>query len=109
MIFQSGTIVDFDILSIDIGSTPKIDNIQRAKPISLLLEKWQEVIQQTKQNSHKKINLSIIGGAGGIELALNMEYRLQQITSPLHLSNYKSTSSIDGKPDSQLTIKQQIT
>ena len=73
VICQSGKIVEFDVLSIDIGSTPQIDNIQgakqfatRAKPVGLLLEKWQEVIEQGKHNSHQQINLSIIGGQEGL-------------------------------------------
>ncbi len=89
VICASGKIVEFDLLSIDIGSTPSVGNIKGArrfatpaKPVPQLLEKWQEIIEraQSEKQLHQPLNISIIGGGiGGVELALNMEYKLQQM------------------------------
>jgi selenide,water dikinase len=79
--------VAFDLLSIDIGSTPKMPNLNGdldaiipAKPVAQLLKKWDQVVQQVAQAPTSPICLGIVGGgAGGVELALNMQHRLQEI------------------------------
>jgi pyridine nucleotide-disulfide oxidoreductase family protein len=84
IVCQSGNQVDFDIVSIDIGSTPKNSEIEGAnlysipaKPVNLFLERWQEIIDKAKQNQNKLLTLNIIGGgAGGVELALNTYQKL---------------------------------
>ncbi|MBL1210031.1 FAD-dependent oxidoreductase [Geminocystis sp. GBBB08] len=85
-----GNQVDFDLLSIDIGSTPKNREIQGAnlytipaKPVHFLIEKWQEIIKKTQLNPSKKLTLNIIGGgAGGVELAINIYQKLNNILTP---------------------------
>lgn len=87
---QSGNKVDFDLVSIDIGSTPKNSNIEGAnlytipaKPVDLLLEKWQEILNKAEQNKDKLLTLNIIGGgAGGIELSMNIHRKLNTILTP---------------------------
>lgn len=87
IICQSGNKIDFDIVSIDIGSTPKNTDIEGAnlhtipaKPVNLLLDKWQEIIKKTEENKDKLLTLNIIGGgAGGIELAINIHRKLSTI------------------------------
>jgi selenide,water dikinase len=79
--------VAFDLLSIDIGSTPKMPDLNGdlaaiipAKPVAQLLKKWDQVVQQVAQDPTSPICLGIVGGgAGGVELALNMQHRLQEI------------------------------
>ncbi|BCL37591.1 FAD-dependent oxidoreductase [Nostoc sp. MS1] len=79
--------VDFDFLSIDIGSTPATLSVSGAaeyavpaKPVSQLLEHWYRVVDSVTQNPHIKINIAIAGGgAGGVELALSMQAHLQRI------------------------------
>jgi selenide,water dikinase len=79
--------VAFDVLSIDIGSTPQLPQVLgdptaiiAAKPVRQFLQRWQQVVQQVSQNPQRPIRLAIIGGgAGGVELALTMQHRLQQI------------------------------
>jgi selenide,water dikinase len=76
----------FDYLSIDIGSTPSTINVPGAreyaipaKPVPQFLQVWHEVIAEAKNNSEKPLALGIVGGgAGGVELALNMQARLQR-------------------------------
>ncbi|VXD15328.1 FAD-dependent oxidoreductase [Planktothrix paucivesiculata] len=79
--------IPFDILSIDIGSTPTPLTIPGAikytipvKPISQFLQYWDQLIQEIKQNPQEKMRLAIVGGgAGGVELALNIHSHLTQI------------------------------
>lgn len=67
--------VSFDLLSIDIGSTPATLSVPGAaeyaipvKPVAKFLQEWNRIIKQ------KQISLGIVGGgAGGVELALNMQ------------------------------------
>ncbi|MGL5035813.1 MAG: FAD-dependent oxidoreductase, partial [Microcystaceae cyanobacterium] len=78
--------IDFDYLLIDIGSTPKLDPIPGieyvipAKPVPVLLQTWEKLLNQVKLNPELPINLTIVGGGiGGVELALNMRSRLANL------------------------------
>ncbi|MBN3923959.1 FAD-dependent oxidoreductase [Nostoc sp. NMS4] len=83
----NGLVVDFDVLSIDIGSTPARISVSgaaeyaiAAKPVSQLLEHWDELIAAVSKNPQEQISIAIAGGgAGGVELALSMQSRLQRI------------------------------
>jgi selenide, water dikinase len=76
--------VKFDYLSIDIGSTPEIDSVVgaaeyaiKAKPVPEFLTVWEKIVTETRKNPSQNICLAIVGGgAGGVELALNMQQRL---------------------------------
>ncbi|MDZ8070387.1 MAG: FAD-dependent oxidoreductase [Nostoc sp. DedQUE08] len=84
---DNGLAVDFDVLSIDIGSTPAILSVSgaaeyaiAAKPVSQLLEHWYELIEAVGKNPQEPISIAIVGGgAGGVELALSMQSRLHRI------------------------------
>ncbi len=73
--------VSFDVLSIDIGSTPASVNVPgankyaiAAKPVANLLTQWQQIVE----DNEKPLSLGIVGGgAGGVELALAMQGNLQ--------------------------------
>lgn len=90
VICQSGRIIDFDVLAIDIGSTPKKTAIKGAdlytipaKPVPYLIKKWQEIVQNCQSQPDSPLTINIIGGgAGGVELALNMHQRLTNILKP---------------------------
>ncbi|MGQ4648998.1 selenide, water dikinase SelD [Lyngbya aestuarii] len=79
--------VPFDLLSIDIGSTPAALTVPGAatytipvKPISQFLTYWREVTQEVTQFPHKKIRLAVVGGgAGGVELTLAVQAHLHRI------------------------------
>ena len=87
VICKNNSPIPFDILSIDIGSTPTTLTIPGAiqhtipvKPISQFLQYWDQLIQEIKQNPQEKIRLAIVGGgAGGVELTLNIHSHLTQI------------------------------
>jgi selenide,water dikinase len=75
--------IAFDIVSIDIGSTPKLppafcasDHHVAAKPIPPFLDWWYRLCE----NLPSDVSLGIIGGGtGGVELALNMQHRFHEI------------------------------
>ncbi|WGT68461.1 selenide, water dikinase SelD [cyanobacterium endosymbiont of Epithemia clementina EcSB] len=91
--------VDFDYLSIDIGSTPETVNIPgasqyaiTAKPIPKFLTVWNEIIETVIKKPHQQYSISIVGGgAGGVELALNIHSRLTAILQKFNqpLSNIR--------------------
>ena len=75
----------YDALSIDIGSTPGTVSVPGAKeyaipakPVPNLLQAWQRYLQGLERTSTATIGI-VGGGVGGVELALNMQMRLQQI------------------------------
>ena len=87
--------VFFDYLSLDIGSTPATIGVDGAaeyaipaKPVPLFLSAWNDLITSSTENRNKPfgyaqgkhLSIAIVGGgAGGVELALNMDARLRQI------------------------------
>ncbi|MCF4966842.1 FAD-dependent oxidoreductase [Nostoc sp. CMAA1605] len=79
--------VNFDLLSIDIGSTPATISVSGAakyatpaKPVGKLLENWYQLLVDVSQNPQQAITIGIVGGgAGGVELALSMQAHLQRI------------------------------
>ncbi|MBE9207222.1 FAD-dependent oxidoreductase [Nostoc sp. LEGE 06077] len=79
--------VNFDLLSIDIGSTPATISVPGAaeysipaKPVAKLLKSWYKLLQNLHAHPQEKLKIAIVGGgAGGVELALSMQAHLQQI------------------------------
>ena len=78
--------VSFDLLSIDIGSTPAKISVPgaakyaiAAKPVPQFLQAWNQLISETAER-RKPIIIAIVGGgAGGVELALTMQQRLRKV------------------------------
>lgn len=99
VICESGDRFGFDYLSLDIGSTPKTITVPGAeayaipaKPVPQFLNVWYQLQQQAMTNPTHPLSLIIVGGgAGGVELALNMQACLSAIISeaepklPIHL------------------------
>ncbi|MCU0536598.1 MAG: selenide, water dikinase SelD [Hydrococcus sp. Prado102] len=79
--------VAFDYLSIDIGSTPATNSIPGAceytipaKPVPQFLQAWNKIVESVRNNPEQKIEIGIVGGgAGGVELALNVRAHLHRI------------------------------
>ncbi|PIG93786.1 selenide, water dikinase SelD [Gloeocapsopsis sp. IPPAS B-1203] len=79
--------VAFDVVSIDIGSTPATVSVPGAteyaipaKPISHLLAHWDHFVENVKQNPQQPIRIGVVGGgAGGVELTLSLQSHLQSI------------------------------
>ncbi|MBW4559164.1 MAG: FAD-dependent oxidoreductase [Trichormus sp. ATA11-4-KO1] len=79
--------VNFDVLSVDIGSTPAMISVSgateyaiAAKPVAKLLAHWYQLLESVAKNPQKPLSVAIVGGgAGGVELALSMQTHLHQI------------------------------
>ena len=79
-------VVPYDVLSINIGSTPSFNNISGAekfatpvKPINNFIERWQRLVERVL-DSPGPHRIGIVGaGAGGMELLLAAQYRLANL------------------------------
>jgi selenide,water dikinase len=79
--------IRFDVLSLDIGSTPKIGEIPGVrefalpiKPIERFLASWEDVISRILSGGSRTWRLATVGGgAGGVELTLSAQFRLSQL------------------------------
>jgi selenide, water dikinase len=76
--------ISYDLLSIDIGSTPRLDvpgaegNVVPVKPINQFLTRWQRLAERTVARGGGRI--AVVGaGAGGVEVLLAVQYRLQRL------------------------------
>ncbi len=86
VICQNHPPVNFDLLSVDIGSTPATLSVPgaaeyaiAAKPVPEFLASWNQLISARQNYPEKPLRIAIVGGgAGGVELALNMHSRLQE-------------------------------
>lgn len=74
----------YDVLSVDIGSTPGTVSVPGAneyaipaKPVPDLLRAWHRYLETLEGKQSATIGI-VGGGVGGVELALNMQVRLQQ-------------------------------
>jgi pyridine nucleotide-disulfide oxidoreductase family protein len=85
VICQNRPPVNFDLLSIDIGSTPATLSLPGvaeyaipAKPVPQFLAGWNQLLESRQNHPENPLRIAIVGGgAGGVELALNMQSRLQ--------------------------------
>jgi len=75
--------VPYDVLSINIGSTPSFNGISGAeefttpvKPINNFVDRWQYLVERVLENPGPH-RIAVVGaGAGGTELLLAVQYRL---------------------------------
>ncbi len=80
--------LDYDLLSINIGSRPIVPEVTAdaaqqfaVKPVDRFIDNWQQ-LEQRLLESPSGLHLAIVGGgAGGVELALSLQYRARQIES----------------------------
>ncbi|WFM71955.1 selenide, water dikinase SelD [Halomonas sp. CKK8] len=75
--------VPYDWLSINIGSTPRVDALGGAaghavpvKPIHQFNDRWQTLLRRIEAHPGRTRVAVVGGGAGGVELLLAMQYRL---------------------------------
>jgi selenide,water dikinase len=76
--------VPYDLLSINIGSTPQLAAVAGAagnavpvKPIHGFNGRWQRILQDMRQHPGPRCIAVVGGGAGGVELTLAIQYRLR--------------------------------
>jgi pyridine nucleotide-disulfide oxidoreductase family protein len=81
---SDGTRLPYDVLSMDVGSVPVISNVVGVdrhavlvRPMEALVRGWVDVRARAKEG--KVSSITIVGaGAGGVELALAMDYGLRR-------------------------------
>jgi pyridine nucleotide-disulfide oxidoreductase family protein len=105
--------VDFDLLSIDIGSTPAKLSVSgaaeytiSAKPVKQLLDHWYKLQDNVVINPRKPISIGIVGGgAGGVELALSMSAGLRKLgIENLQMHLFQRTGEL--MPNHHLSVRQ---
>jgi selenide, water dikinase len=77
--------IRYDILSVDIGSAPRSDDVPGAaehailvKPIAHFGVRWEALLARAREMP--RVRLAVVGGgAGGVELALSAQHRLGQL------------------------------
>ena len=84
---QGRPAVDYDVLSINIGSSPRVHGVLGAnnyatpvKPIAQFNERWLALLAR----SESPLNVAVVGGgAGGVELLLAMQHRIKNASFSL--------------------------
>ena len=84
VICRSRPDVPYDLLSVNIGSAPRVSDVQGAsehavpvKPINGFNQRWLTLLSQL-ENHDGPLSISVVGaGAGGVELTLAMQFRLR--------------------------------
>ena len=76
--------VAYDLLSINIGSTPQMEGVAGArehvvpvKPIHGFDARWRLLLERVREHAGPMRIAVVGGGAGGVELTLAMQYRLR--------------------------------
>jgi len=85
--------VPYDLLSINIGSAPRVDEIAgfasgvvAVKPIDRFYARWQALAERARA-APGRLSVGVVGaGAGGIEVLLAIEYRLRALAAERGLS-----------------------
>lgn len=80
--------VAYDLLSINIGSTPQVQQVEGAqalavpvKPIAQFNQRWLALLDKARQwpEHQGPMTIAVVGGgAGGVELLLSMQFRLRR-------------------------------
>ena len=78
--------ISYDLLSINTGSRPNSIDVPgvdefalAAKPINLFIQKWERLIERVRSTTGTFRVVIVGGGAGGVELALCTQHRLQNM------------------------------
>jgi pyridine nucleotide-disulfide oxidoreductase family protein len=84
VICDDGSVVPYDVLSMDVGSQPLTGNAEGVdefavvvRPFEHLLKGWSNVLSHARAGQVTSITM-VGGGAAGVELALAMDYRLRR-------------------------------
>jgi selenide,water dikinase len=84
VICRSRPDVPYDLLSVNIGSSPRVIDVQGAsehavpvKPINGFNQRWLSLLSEL-ENHDGPLSVAVVGaGAGGVELTLAMQFRLR--------------------------------
>ena len=83
VLFRQRPPIGYDVLSIDIGSTPNLtvagaaEHVTPVKPIDRLLERWSALTARLSADHSTRRRVAVVGGgAGGVELILSVQHAI---------------------------------
>jgi selenide,water dikinase len=83
---RNGPPIAYDLVSIDIGSTPNLKPVPGAdrfatpvKPVSTLRARWAELLKRVEREQKPLRFVTVGGGAAGVEVTLAMRHRLRTL------------------------------
>ena len=93
--------IRYDVLSIDIGSTPDLASVPGAalyaiplKPVDGLARRWQTFLHDFTLAPRKTHFVTVGGGAAGVEIALAIQYHLRNLLTARNLDPEMLTFTI---------------
>jgi selenide,water dikinase len=96
-----GARLDFDFVSLDVGSTPATAGIPGArehalgvKPVDAFLGAWGELLERARTGELKRA-VVVGGGAAGIELVLAMQHRVAGVTGRPDAVEWQLVTDVD--------------
>ncbi len=103
--------VDYDLLSLNIGSCPHMQNVPGAgvfavpvKPIANFNARWQALLSRYEAQADAALQIAVVGGgAGGVELILAMQHRMPRARFSL------LTQSTSLLPTHNLNVQKRLT
>jgi selenide, water dikinase len=105
LMLDDGSTLDYDWLSLDIGSTPALDEIPGArehaiavKPVASLRQRWQQTLDNWPDHE-RPVRVSVIGGgAGGTEMTLAIHTALARRGLRAEISLLCAAELLSGYP-----------
>ena len=102
---DDGSTLDYDWLSLDIGSTPALDEVPGArqyavpvKPVAGLRQRWQDTLDHWPVQE-RPVRISVVGGgAGGTEMALAIAMALTRRGLSKHITLLCGSQLLHGYP-----------
>ncbi|MGQ7843420.1 selenide, water dikinase SelD [Granulosicoccus sp. 3-233] len=81
--FASRPALEFDVLSLDTGSTPDLsvpgarEHVTPVKPVHSFHARWQQIRERLESSEEERVSIGVVGsGAGGFELVTAMRHVL---------------------------------
>ncbi|MBT6575599.1 MAG: selenide, water dikinase SelD [Gammaproteobacteria bacterium] len=103
--------IEFDAVSIDIGSTPNqqiegtAEYTTAVKPISKFYQRWQLIQQQAQQGKIKSLAV-VGGGAGSVEVIMAIAFKLKQFNQAIQY--HLITAADDVLPGYNRTVRNRV-
>ena len=100
---QDGSIINYDVLSIDIGSSVRgLNDVKGVKeyaiatrPIDLLINRVDEKAMEIQKQGIKSVHIIVVGaGAAGIEMSMVLKHRFGKITDRVSVTVLNSGHEI---------------